>query len=271
MPKFQPSPAFSMSPLPAAASRASHTPLPATSSSLSPDSGVDSLGNTILQVKDLAKQFTRHEQHKVLPGALPISFTVNQGELAALTGPSGAGKSSLLKCVYRTYLPSDGEIAYRTRQGQWIDLATASDHHILHLRRHEIGFVTQFLHFLPRQTTVDVIAKPLFDLGIERQVARDRAITLLDHMQLPERLWHISPATFSGGEKQRVNLARSMVLTPRLLLLDEPTASLDQGAAERVVELIHRIKASGTAMLAIFHDPDIITALADHTITVHPA
>jgi len=225
----------------------------------------------VLRVQGLTKQFMLYEQNKVLPGAAPIGFTVHAGELTALAGASGAGKSSLLKCVYRTYLPNAGEIAYCTAQGNWIDLATASEHEILDLRRTEISFVTQFLHFLPRQTTLDVIAKPLFDLGVDREAARDRAVTLLRQMQLPERLWKISPATFSGGEKQRVNLARSMVLRPRLLLLDEPTASLDAASTQRVVDLIHTIKQTGTGMLAVFHDPDLLEALADQLVTVQPA
>lgn len=225
----------------------------------------------LLRVTGLTKDFVLHEQRKTLPGAKPISFTAQQGQLTALSGPSGAGKSSLLKCVFRTYLPTAGRIDYSTAAGDWVDLAQASDAEILALRRQEIGFVTQFLHFLPRQPTLDVVAKPLFDLGLDRQEARDRAAALLAHMRLPERLWHLSPATFSGGEKQRVNLARSMALQPRLLLLDEPTASLDHAAAERVVELIHDIKAGGTALLAVFHDPEIIQTLADTVVTVEPA
>jgi len=230
-----------------------------------------SSSDTILQVQELTKRFALHEQDKVLPGPAPVSFTVAAGQLTALTGASGAGKSSLLKCVYRTYLPSAGKIAYRTAQGAWIDLATTSDRIILDLRRTEISFATQFLHFLPRQTTLDVIARPLFDLGLDRKAARDRAVALLRQMQIPERLWKISPTTFSGGEKQRVNLARSMVLPPRLLLLDEPTASLDAVSRQRVVDLIQTMKQTGTAILAVFHDSALIEALADQVVTVQPA
>lgn len=226
--------------------------------------------DVVLQVEGLTKNFTLHEQNKVLPGAAPIDFTVHTGKLTALAGVSGTGKSSLLKCVYRTYLPQSGAINYCTAQGNWLDLATASEYEILNLRRAEISFVTQFLHFLPRQSTLDVVAKPLFDLGCDREVARDRAASLLQQMKLPERLWKISPATFSGGEKQRVNLARSMVSCPRLLLLDEPTASLDAAATERVVELIQTIKQQGTGMLAVFHDPELITSVADEIITIQP-
>ncbi|MEM1395051.1 MAG: phosphonate C-P lyase system protein PhnL [Cyanobacteria bacterium P01_H01_bin.150] len=228
----------------------------------------DSSSELILQVRELTKNFTLHEQNKNLPGVERISFTVSSGKLTALTGPSGAGKSSLLKCIYRTYLTQTGEIYYSTKAGNWLNLATASEYEILHLRRSEISFVTQFLHCLPRQSTLDVVAKPLFDLGCDRTEARDRAATLLQKMQLPERLWKISPATFSGGEKQRVNLARGMVLCPRLLLLDEPTASLDADTSKLVVELIQSIKQMGTGILAVFHDPELIAELADNVVTV---
>ncbi|WP_088241275.1 phosphonate C-P lyase system protein PhnL [Calothrix rhizosoleniae] len=228
----------------------------------------DSSLDLILRVRGLTKNFTLHEQSKVLPGVQSISFTVRTGKLTALTGSSGAGKSSLLKCIYRTYLPQSGEINYYTTEGTWIDIANAKEYEILNLRRKEISFVTQFLHCLPRQTTLDVVAKPLFDLGCNRTEARDKAAILLQKMQLPERLWKISPATFSGGEKQRVNLARGMVSNPRLLLLDEPTASLDADTSLLVMELIKSVKQIGTGILAVFHDPDLIAALADDVVIV---
>lgn len=234
-------------------------------------STANSYSETILHVQELTKRFTLHEQNKILPGVAPVSLTVNAGQLTVLTGASGAGKSSLLKCVYRTYLPSAGKIVYRTAQGAWVDLATVSERTIIDLRRTEISFVTQFLHFLPRQTTIDVVARPLFDLGLDREVAHGRAIVLLRQMQIPERLWKISPASFSGGEKQRVNLARSVILRPRLLLLDEPTASLDTASTQRIIDLIRTIKQTGTGMLAVFHDSDLIEALADRVVTIQTA
>ncbi|BAY83303.1 phosphonate C-P lyase system protein PhnL [Calothrix parasitica NIES-267] len=222
----------------------------------------------ILQVQELTKEFTLHEQNKVLPGFQNISFNVKFGKLTALIGTSGAGKSSLLKCIYRTYLSESGEINYLTAAGTWLDLANANEYEILNLRRKEISFVTQFLHCLPRQTTLDVVAKPLFDSGCERNQALEKAAILLQKMQLPERLWKISPATFSGGEKQRVNLARGMIMNPRLLLLDEPTASLDTNTSKSVIELIQSIKKAGTAIIAVFHDPELIAILADDVVTV---
>ncbi|NEO97214.1 MAG: phosphonate C-P lyase system protein PhnL [Symploca sp. SIO2E9] len=225
----------------------------------------------ILQVKGLTKNFNLHEQGKILPSIQTISLTVKSGQLTALTGVSGAGKSSLLKCIYRTYLPQSGEINYHTVEGNWIDIAIAKEHEILNLRRKEISFVTQFLHCLPRQITLDVVAKPLFDLGCKRSEARDKAAILLKKMQLSERLWTISPATFSGGEKQRVNLARGIVSSPRLLLLDEPTASLDANTSQLVIELIQSVKQMGTGILAVFHSPELITTLADDVVMIQPS
>lgn len=220
----------------------------------------------ILQVEAYAKHFHLHEQNKRIPSSHNVHLTVHAGSLTALIGPTGAGKSSVLKGIYRTYLPSAGRILYRDALGHEIDLVRASEHQILELRRREIGFVTQFLHCLPRQSTLDVVAQPLFALGVERQEARQRAAELLAAMNLPERLWSVSPATFSGGERQRVNLARGFIAKPRLLLLDEPTASLDPATAEKVITLIEGLKAQGTAMLAIFHQMELTRRLADQVV-----
>lgn len=223
----------------------------------------------ILQVEGYGKHFALHEQNKLIPSAHNVSFTVRAGELTALIGPTGAGKSSVLKGIYRTYLPSAGRILYRDAMGHELDLALASEHQILELRRREVGFVTQFLHCLPRQATLDVVAQPLLALGVSRPEARQRAAELLSAMKLPERLWSVSPATFSGGERQRVNLARGFIAKPRLLLLDEPTASLDPATAECVIRLIEGLKA-GTAMLAIFHHPETTRRLADQVVELAP-
>lgn len=224
----------------------------------------------ILEVRNFSKRFWLHEQNKCIPSAHQVSFTVRAGELTALVGPTGAGKSTVLKGIYRTYRSSTGYILYRDSLGRMWDLAQASEHKILELRRREIGFVTQFLHCLPRQATLDVVAQPLFALGVARSEARQRAAQWLSALNLPERLWSVPPATFSGGERQRVNLARGFIAKPRLLLLDEPTASLDPVTTERVINLIERLKAEGMAMLAIFHQPDITRRLADQVVELIP-
>lgn len=225
----------------------------------------------ILSVRGLSKGFYLHERGRRVPAARPISFDVAAGELVALTGPSGAGKSSLLKAIYRTYRPSAGRLLYRPAAGETVDLVQASEVQIIELRRREIGFVTQFLQCLPRLSTLDLVARPLVQRGLDRDTARARARTILAALALPEPLWDIPPATFSGGERQRVNIARSLVARPRLLLLDEPTASLDLLARERVLEVIRAELQAGTAMVAIFHDPQLVEQLATRIVPVEPA
>lgn len=220
----------------------------------------------ILRVENYSKHFELHEQHKVIPSSDNVNLEVFSGQLTALIGPTGAGKSTVLKGIYRTYLPSSGRLLFRTKDNVEVDLAKADEHLILELRKNEIGFVTQFLHALPRQATEDVVAQPLVQRGMDKIQARDLAREMLADMNLPEALWSISPATFSGGEKQRVNLARGLVSKPRLLLLDEPTASLDPKTTEKIITLIETLKNDGVAMLAIFHHPELVKRMADNVV-----
>lgn len=224
----------------------------------------------ILRVTNFCKTFYLHEQGKQIPASGKVNLDVQAGKLTALTGPTGAGKSSVLKGIYRTYLPTAGSIFYRGRTGMDIDLAQASEQQMLDLRRDEISIVTQFLFCLPRMATLDVVAQPLYARGLDKEEARARAVDMLRQMNMPERLWSISPVTFSGGEKQRVNLARGLVSMPRLLLLDEPTASLDPATAERVTGIIESIKNEGVGMLAIFHSPELTRRLADSVVELAP-
>lgn len=226
--------------------------------------------DTILQVEGFAKQFFLHEQDKCIPSAENVDLQIRIGRLTALIGPTGAGKSSVLKGIYRSYKPQTGRILYRNLEDQVIDLATADDHQVLALRRAEISFVTQFLHALPRQAALDVVAQPLYRRGEDRSSARQQAAELLSQLNVPEHLWELSPTTFSGGEKQRVNLARGFIGQPRLLLLDEPTASLDPATTERVISLIDTMKRRGVAMLAIFHQPELVERLADDVVQLSP-
>jgi alpha-D-ribose 1-methylphosphonate 5-triphosphate synthase subunit PhnL len=220
----------------------------------------------VLSVENLSKSFHLHEQNKTIPSSSHVNFKAYSGKLLALTGPTGVGKSSVLKCIYRTYRQTGGRIIYKTATEDLIDLTLATEHRILELRRYEIGFVTQFLHTLPRQKTLDVVAMPLYQQGVDRQQGREQASVLLQQLNIPERLWEVPPATFSGGEKQRVNLARGLIASPRLLLLDEPTASLDAHTTHRVIDLIQQMKARGTAILAIFHHADLVGRVADDVV-----
>jgi alpha-D-ribose 1-methylphosphonate 5-triphosphate synthase subunit PhnL len=224
----------------------------------------------ILRVERYCKHFHLCEQRKLIPSAANVNLAVYPGRLTALVGPTGAGKSSVLKGIYRTYLPSSGRLLFATAGGPVVDLAQASAHQVLELRRREIGFVTQFLHCLPRQPAERVVAQPLLARRVACSEALERARALLARLAVPERLWGVPPATFSGGEKQRVNLARGLIARPRLLLLDEPTASLDPATSERVVELLEELKRDGVAMLAIFHQPALTRRLADEVVELAP-
>ncbi|MEA3468731.1 MAG: phosphonate C-P lyase system protein PhnL [Thermodesulfobacteriota bacterium] len=226
--------------------------------------------DAILNVENFSKHFVLHEQDKVIPSSYNVNLKVYPGRLTALIGPTGAGKSTVLNGIYRTYLASSGRILYQTAAGHEIDLARANDHQILELRKTEIGFVTQFLHILPRQKTEDVVAQPLYQRGVSKEEGRARARETLAALNLPRRLWSLSPSTFSGGEKQRVNLARGLTSKPRLLLLDEPTASLDPLTTQRVVKQIQKLKKDNIAMLAIFHQMNLVEQLADEVVELSP-
>lgn len=220
--------------------------------------------NLLLHVEDLAKRFVCHMQGgKEILGFEGVSFRLPAGAALALTGPSGAGKSSVLKCIYRSYLPGRGSIGYRTVDGREIDLARASETEVLHIRSREMGYVTQFLHVLPRVPAVEVVAEPLTAAGAPPAEARRRAQALLERLGIDRALWDAYPATFSGGEKQRVNFARAVIRPPRLLLLDEPTASLDPRAMEVVVAVLSELKARGTTMVAVFHEGSRLASLMD--------
>lgn len=227
---------------------------------------VDGAG-PVLSVRGLAKIFHLYTLGGAeIRGCEGVAFDLAPGRFLALTGPSGSGKSSVLKCIFRTYLPTAGEIRYRPADGGEIDLARAADSQILALRRGEIGYVTQFLRVVPRVTVVDVVAEGLWILGWDVAAAREAARDMLAALRIPSELWNVAPATFSGGEQQRVNLARALVMRPRLLLLDEPTASLDTASVAVVVDLLRRCKTAGTSMVGVFHNIDPVQDLLDGVV-----
>jgi alpha-D-ribose 1-methylphosphonate 5-triphosphate synthase subunit PhnL len=208
----------------------------------------------VLKIKELAKQFRLHLQGGTrIPVFESLALELAAGETLAVTGPSGKGKSSLLKLIYGTYKPGRGEILIRHDEG-WLDLARAEPRQILEARRRTIGYVTQFLRVIPRIPALDIVAEPLLERGMAAQEARDRAALLLHRLNIPERLWSLSPMTFSGGEQQRVNIARGFAAPYPILLLDEPTASLDQENKARVLAMIDEARTRGSAIIGIFHD-----------------
>ncbi|WP_374621999.1 phosphonate C-P lyase system protein PhnL [Devosia sp.] len=222
----------------------------------------------LLRVRNVAKSFTMHLRDGiVLPVVEGVGFDVNPGECVVLGGPSGAGKSSLLKMVYGNYGVDAGSITL-LHHGEPVDLATAGPRTVLDLRRDTIGYVSQFLRTVPRVTTIDVVAEPLVNRGTAREAAQQRARELLARLNLPERLWSLPPATFSGGEQQRVNIARGFITAHPVLLLDEPTASLDATNRAVVVQMIAEKKREGVALLGIFHDEEVRAEVADRIVDV---
>jgi alpha-D-ribose 1-methylphosphonate 5-triphosphate synthase subunit PhnL len=221
-----------------------------------------------LALRDASKSFTMHLRDGICLRVLgDVSFTVMPGECVVLGGPSGAGKSSILKIVYGNYAADSGAILLDRDSGA-IDIATAGPRAVLAARRSTIGYVSQFLRVVPRVAARDIVAEPLTSRGIAREEARARAEALLERLNLPRRLWDLPPATFSGGEQQRINVARGFIARYPLLLLDEPTASLDAANRAVVVDLIREAKAEGASFLGIFHDEHVRNAVADRVIDV---
>ena len=222
----------------------------------------------MIEISDAEKTFTMHLQGGVkLPVVHGVNFEVHAGECVVLSGPSGAGKSSILKMIFGNYRCDGGCIGIRHR-GNLIDLAGAEPRDVLSVRRETIGYVSQFLRAVPRVPTIEVVAEPLVATGTPREQAREQAGLLLRCLNIPERLWTLPPSTFSGGEQQRVNIARGFISDHPILLLDEPTASLDAANREVVVNLIGEKKRSGVAMVAIVHDDEIRGRIADRVIDV---
>jgi len=223
-----------------------------------------------LRTEGLAKTFTLHLQGGTrIPVLRGVELAVAPGECVALAGPSGAGKSTLMRCLYGNYAAGAGRILLQ-HQGSEVDLAAASPRDIIAIRRETLGYVSQFLRVIPRVPTLDIVAEPLAARGMAREEARGRAAALLRRLNLPERLHALPPATFSGGEQQRVNLARGFAPGYPVLLLDEPTASLDAGNRAVVVALIREAKQAGTAIIGIFHDAEVRDAVADRRFEVAP-
>jgi alpha-D-ribose 1-methylphosphonate 5-triphosphate synthase subunit PhnL len=224
----------------------------------------------LLAVEGLAKGFTLHLHGGArLPVVKGVSFTVARGECVVLGGPSGAGKSSILKMVYGNYRADAGRILIADGDGV-LDVAAAGPRAIVEARRRSMGYVSQFLRVIPRVPSLEIVAAAARDAGLDPEAARARASGLLARLNLPERLWGLPPATFSGGEQQRVNIARGLAGEHALLVLDEPTASLDATNRDAVVALIAERRARGAGFLAIFHDDDVRARLADRVIDVAP-
>jgi alpha-D-ribose 1-methylphosphonate 5-triphosphate synthase subunit PhnL len=223
-----------------------------------------------LRTEGLGKGFTLHLQGGTrIPVLRGIELEVAPGECVALAGASGAGKSTLMRCLYGNYGVGEGRILLRHR-GEVLDLATADPRSVREIRRDTLGYVSQFLRVIPRVPTLDIVAEPLVAHGLPREAARAEAAALLSRLNLPARLHGLPPATFSGGEQQRVNLARGFAPRYPILLLDEPTASLDAGNRAVVIGLIDEAKRAGAAIIGIFHDTEVRDQVADRLFEVTP-
>jgi alpha-D-ribose 1-methylphosphonate 5-triphosphate synthase subunit PhnL len=226
----------------------------------------------MLQMNNLSKKFTLHLQHSTeLTVLQDFNLSLNPGECVRLSGPSGMGKSTVLKLAFGNYRASSGEILVRSKEGQLLDMTQASARTVLHLRSHSIAYVSQFLRVIPRVAAIDIVAEPLLESGsgtITLEQAREEAARWLTRLRIPESLWQLPPATFSGGEQQRINLARSFIKPRPLLLLDEPTASLDPSNTQTVIDMIVQARNKGIAILGIFHDDAVAQKVVNRTVVM---
>jgi alpha-D-ribose 1-methylphosphonate 5-triphosphate synthase subunit PhnL len=205
---------------------------------------------------------------KTITAFQDISFTIDRGKFLGISGKSGSGKSSLIRCIYRNYDATSGEILLYDEAGAKINLTQISDIEMLDIRTNRMGYVSQFFQAIPRVTTMNVVIEPLVDRGWEKEKAIKRAEALFQIFDIPKNLWDAFPSTFSGGEKQRINLMRTLIDCPEILLLDEPTASLDRYNKEIILEIIQELKKQKITMVGILHHPDELKLLSDEILTL---
>jgi alpha-D-ribose 1-methylphosphonate 5-triphosphate synthase subunit PhnL len=227
----------------------------------------------MLQMKQVSKRFTLHHQNGAELQVLnQVDMSVSAGVCVVLDGPSGMGKSTLLKLMYANYRATSGQIEVQQADGRLLELTQASPRELVRMRRDTMGYVSQFLRVIPRVSALDVVAEPLIEDGAEQapaiEAAREQARMWLTRLRIPEGLWHLPPATFSGGEQQRINIARNMIKPRPILLLDEPTASLDAANTQTVIDLIQEAVARGAALVGIFHDAHVGAAVATRRLDV---
>lgn len=224
----------------------------------------------MILAEGLSKTFVLHNQGRQhIPVFADMDLTVNAGECVVLHGPSGAGKSTLMRALYGNYLVNAGSLKIRHME-DWVDLTEAEPQEILSVRKHTMGYVSQFLRAIPRVTSQDIVAEPLVALGEDETFARMRAGELLSRLRVPESLWSLAPATFSGGEQQRVNIARGFIVDYPIMLLDEPTASLDATNRQTVTDMIREATERGAAIVGIFHDEDVREKVCTRLFEVEP-
>lgn len=217
----------------------------------------------LLDIRELSKSFTLHNLGKNIHAVSGIDIRLGEGDFVGITGKSGSGKSTILKCIFGTYRLQHGSIWYNSKKFGPLNIAEATNRQMIYLRKHEIGYVSQFLNVMPRTTARQLVKQAIVEMGRDHVHAEKETEQILSHFELDPELWDSYPATFSGGEKLRLNIARAMVKKPRLLLLDEPTASLDYESKMKVKVLIEQLMQEGTTMLGIFHDLEFMNNLCD--------
>ncbi len=226
------------------------------------------MSEVMIAARNIGKQFIMHQQNQAqLPVFHALNFEALSGSCLILAGQSGAGKSTLLRMMYGNYLANEGELKVKQNQ-QWVDMVKASPRQVVNLRQHTIGYVSQFLKTIPRVSTINVVMQPALERGWSKDKARERAENLLTRLNIPAHLWDLAPSTFSGGEQQRVNIARGFMVTWPILLLDEPTASLDEKNRDVVLELIREAKVAGSAVIGIFHDAYVRQQVGDRQFNI---
>ena len=227
------------------------------------------MSSPLIIVEDLAKTFVLHNADEAaIPVFENLRLEVAPGECVVLAGESGVGKSTLMRSIYGNYLPTGGAVRV-LHDGAYVDITRAQPHQVMDVRRRTLGYVSQFLRVIPRSPTLQLVMEPLLENGVDVDEARERAETLLAALRLPRAHWELPPATFSGGEQQRVNIARSFIRNYPVMLLDEPTASLDAENRAIVVQLIGQALDRGAALIGIFHDQDVRDAVATRLFTVN--
>ncbi|MEO1375929.1 MAG: phosphonate C-P lyase system protein PhnL [Cyanobacteria bacterium J06635_10] len=222
--------------------------------------------NILLQAENICKSFTLHNQGGIkFPVLEGISLRLKVGECVALTGDSGTGKSTFMRCLYGNYRVDGGAI-WLKHEEDVVDLCQLQSYELLRVRQKTIGYISQFLRVIPRVPAIEVAAEPLLELGVDKEIARNKIRELFTRLNLPQRLWNLSPTTFSGGEKQRVNIARALSVNYPILLLDEPTSALDTNNSQVVIELLKERQKDGCAMIGIFHDEEVRSQLCNRDL-----
>jgi alpha-D-ribose 1-methylphosphonate 5-triphosphate synthase subunit PhnL len=222
-----------------------------------------------LEVRNLNKRFKMHILgKKEIIAFQDISFRLERGKFLGISGKSGYGKSSLIKCIYRNYDATSGDIYLYDQADQKINLTQISDIEMIEIRTRRMGYVSQFFQAIPRVSTMNIVIEPLIDRGWEKEKAVERAKALFQIFDIPRNLWDAFPSTFSGGEKQRLNLMKTLIDCPELLILDEPTASLDRGNREIILNIIQELKKQNITMIGIFHDPAELEMLSDEILSL---